>query len=117
MLEKKTLTELRTIAQGLGVEGIFSKSKAHLQQEIEKRHGELIPKGKIVIPVEYKMLPTSNMCDKDKLMELLEPYISRGLRVEIGDETWKFSRGNKNDSGTLRMPLRIALMKAAEVLA
>jgi hypothetical protein len=33
------------------------------------------------------------------------------------DEMWKFSFGKKNDSGTLRMPLRIALMKAQEVLA
>ena len=55
--------------------------------------------------------------DKAQLMELLEPYIKRGLKVVISDETWRFSRGNKNDSGTLRMPIRIALKKAAEVLA
>ena len=117
MLNEKTLTELRTIAQGLGVEEIFSKSTAHLMQDIEKKHGELIPKEKIVIPVEYRTLPTGEIVDKAQLMELLEPYIKRGLKVVISDETWRFSRGNKNDSGTLRMPIRIALKKAAEVLA
>jgi len=116
MLNEKSLTELRTIAQGLGVEEIFTKSHAHLVQDIEKKHGELIPKEKIVVPVQYKMLPTGDKCDKGELMQFLEPYIKRGLKVVIGDETWKFSFGKKNDSGTLRMPLRIALRKAAEVL-
>ncbi len=116
MLKKKSLTELRTIAQGLGVEDIFSKSLAHLKQEIEKKHGELIPKEKIVIPVEYKTLPTGNIIDKEELMELLQPYIARGLKVIISDETWKFSLGKRNDSGTLRMPVRIALKKAQEIL-
>ncbi len=85
-------------------------------QDIEKRHGELIPKEKIVIPVEYRTLPTGSTCNKDELMQLLEPYIQRGLKVIIGDETWKFSCGKKNDSGNLRMPIKIALRKAAEVL-
>jgi len=117
MLDDKTLTELRTIAQGLGVDDIFSKSPAHLMQDITQKHGELIPKEKIVIPIEYKTLPTGDIIDTTQLMELLEPYIKRGLRVVLSEETWKFSRGNKNDSGTLRMPIRIALKKAAEILA
>ncbi len=117
MLKEKSLTELRTIAQGLGVTDIFSKSQAILMQDIEKKHGELIPKEKIVIPVEYRTLPHGNVIDKDQLMELLQPYIRRGLKVVIDDEIWKFSCGKKNDSGNLRMPIKIALKKAAEVLA
>lgn len=116
MLKEKSLTELRTIAQGLGVVDIFSKSLPHLIQAIEKKHSDLIPKEKIVIPVEYRTLPSGDICDKVLLMELLEPYIKRGLKVVIGEETWKFSFANKEDSGTLRMPLRVALKKAQETL-
>ncbi len=116
MLDKKTLTELRTIAQGLGVTGIFSKSLAQLKQDIQQKHTDLIPQEKIVVPVEYRTLSTGNMCNKDELMEQLQPYISRGLKVVIGEEMWKFSFGKKNDSGTLSMPMRIALKKAAEIL-
>ena len=117
MLEKKTLTELRTIAQGLGVTEIFSKSKAHLLQGIEQKHKDLIPVEKIIIPIEYKTLPSGKMSDKEQLMDLLQPYIKRGLKVVIEEETWRFSFGRKSDSGTLRMPLRIALKKAQEILS
>jgi len=122
MLKDKSLTELRDIAQGLGVDDIFSKSLPQLIQDVEKKHKDLIPLPKIEIPqpqydARLMTAAPNEMCNKDALMELLEPYIKRGLKVEIGEEAWKFSRGNKNDSGTLRMPLRVALKKAAEVLA
>ena len=121
MLNDKSLTELRNIAHGLGVSDIFSKSRNHLIQDIERKHEELIPREKIIIPLPpydaRLMTGTPNqMCDKEALMELLEPYIKRGLKVSIENETWKFSCGKKMDSGNLRMPLRIALLKAAEVL-
>ena len=117
MLNDKSLTELRTIANGLGIKDIFSKSPAVLIHDIEVKHSALIPKEKIIVPIEYRLISSTDMCDKDELLELLEPYIQRGLKVFIGDETWRFSFGNKNDSGTLRMPYKIALKKAAEVLA
>lgn len=116
MLNEKSLTELRTIAHGLGVEDIFSKSVASLIQEIEKAHKELIPTPKVSVPIEYKTISTAPECDKDELMELLQPYIQRGLKVAIADETWRFSYGKRQDTGTLRMPIRTALRKAQEVL-
>lgn len=121
MLKEKSLTELRTIAQGLGVTGIFAKSQAHLIQDIEKKHKELIPPEKVIIPKpEYDARlmnkPPARMCDKDALLDLLKPYIARGLKVKIEDEMWNFSCGKKQDMGTLRMPLKIALKKAEEVL-
>lgn len=122
MLIEKSLTELRTIAQGLGVSDIFSKSPNQLIQDIELKHQDLMPLEKIVIPLPHydarlMTAAPAEMCNKENLMELLQPYIKRGLKVIIGDETWRFSFGKKNDSGTLRMPLRVALRKAGEVLA
>lgn len=122
MLDQKTLTELRTIAQGLGVSDIFSKSVPELMQDIEKKHKDLIPPEKIVIPppIYDARLMTQQpamTCNKDELMELLQPFIQRGLKVFLGEETWRFSFGKKHDTGTLRMPIRIALKKAQEVLS
>lgn len=122
MLADKSFTELRTIAQGLGVTDIFSKSVPQLIQDIEQKHSDLIPVEKIIIPqspYDARLMNArpNEMCDKNALLVLLEPYIKRGLKVIIGDDTWRFSFGNKNDTGTLRMPLRIALKKAAEVLS
>lgn len=121
MLAQKSLTELRAIAQGLGVSEIFSKAPNQLIQDIQLKHKDLITPEKITIPAPHydaRLMTASpaQMCDKDILLGLLEPYIKRGLKVDIGDETWKFSFGKKMDSGTLRMPLRIALTKAQEVL-
>lgn len=122
MLDQKSLTELRTIAQGLGVSDIFSKAPNQLIQDIERKHKELIPQEKIAIPLPHydARLMTATpgeMCSKEVLLDLLTPYIKRGLKVELGDETWKFSFGKKTDTGTLRMPLRTAIKKAQEVLA
>jgi hypothetical protein len=121
-MKDKSITQLRTIAQGLGVSDVFALSRAHLIQGIEAKHKELIPPAPIVIPapvydVRLMTAAPAQMCDKDTLRQMLEPYIKRGLNVEIGDETWKFRFGKKMDTGTLRMPLRIALKKAAEVLS
>lgn len=122
MLNDKTLTELRNIAQGLGINEIFSKAPNQLMQDIEQKHKQLIPPPSIPLPAPHydaRLMTAAPgvMCDKDSLMELLQPYIKRGLKVDIGDETWKFSFGKKVDTGTLRMPLRTALRKAGEVLA
>lgn len=122
MLNSKSITELRTIATGLGVGDIFAKTAIQLIHDIEIKHRGLIPQEKIEVPVspyDARLMTQTpgEMCNKESLMELLEPFIRRGLKVVLGDETWKFSFGKKMDTGTLRMPLRTALRKAQDVLA
>jgi len=117
MLDKKGLPELRAIAQGLGVSDIFSKNINILKQDILLKSDKLIPAPADVVIVEYKTIPAGDSIDKDVLLDLIKPYIKRGLKVSFTEETWRFSFGNKHDSGTLSMPYKVAIKKAQEVLA
>lgn len=122
MLSEKTLTELRTIAQGLGISDIFSKSPVQLMQDIEQKNRQLIPQPKIDIPLpvyDARLMTAipGEMCDIDTLKEMLKPFTDRGLKVSFTNEMWRYSIGKKEDTGTLRMPLRTALKKAQEILS
>jgi len=113
----KTLTELRVIAQGLGVKDITTLTRAALEQEIKSKSTSLAEQ-KIELPqVVVKQVANITYCDKDELMECLQPFITRGLNVTIADNMWRFSFGNKCDTGTMTMPIRLALKKAQDVLS
>lgn len=118
MLKDKSLTELRTIAHGLGVSDIFSKAPHQLIQDIEQKNKDLIPRPSPPPPqLQFINARATDMCDAVNLRELLQPFIDRGLSVEINDEGWKFWKGIKMDTGTLKMPLKTVLRKAQEVLS
>jgi hypothetical protein len=119
-LGEKSVTELREIAQGLGVGDVFTKTIPQLMQDIEQKHKDLMPAPKIepAIPNDgrFRSGKPSEECSEAALLEVLEPYIARGLKVSFKDGMWRMSFGVKNDTGTMRMPLRIAAMKARDVL-
>lgn len=119
MLEDKSLTELRIIAQGLGVKDIFSKSFLHLRREIEQKGSELIPQQEqVVAPViEIKVDNSVNTLTEELLMDNLKPFLDKGMRISIANGLWKFSFGKKVDTGTMSMPLRTAIRKAQEILS
>jgi len=50
MLDGKSLTELRQIAQGYGVSDLFQKTDIQLKQAISLKQKEMQPKPEIVIP-------------------------------------------------------------------
>ena len=114
----KSMTELRSIAQALSIADIFQKSKVHLVQEIQQRGVELSPKSEPPpqIPVRILQAHEAETCDRALLLELLQPYVDRGLKVHITDEMWRFSYKAKTDSGTLKMQMRTALKKAHEIM-
>lgn len=121
-LEAKSLTQIRNIAHVLGVKDIFVKTSAELIQEIHAKNNDFAPKAKVHVPLppyDARLMTAkpNAMCDKNQLMALLQPFIERGLKVELKEETWHYRYGIKNDSGTLRMPLRTALKKAQEILS
>lgn len=121
MLSSKSLTELRGIAQALSVPDVFQKDKAHLIQAIELKQAAAVPVPKPEIPkpqydARLMTKPPSRKSDPNSLAPLLAPYIERGLQVEYTDEMWKMRFGIKTDQGTLRMPLRIVLKCADELM-
>lgn len=121
-LKQKSLTELRGIAQSFGISDIFSKTNIQLAQEIELKQQKLIPPVAPPIPKpEYDARlmtrPPSKTSNQDDIIALLKDHISRGLHVTFPEpDKWEMRFGNKNDSGTTRMPLRTILNCANAVL-
>lgn len=110
-LQGKTLIQLRGIAQSFGVKDIFTMDEAHLKQAIELRQVEIQPPPRVEIPkpaydARLMTRPPNKKSSADEAMQLLQPYIERGLNVSFTEEQWFMSLGKKNDQGTLRMPLR-----------
>lgn len=121
MLREKSLTDIRSIAQGYAIPDIFAKDRLQLEQAIEQKQKDMIPKAEItVIQPEYDprlMTKTpARKSDKEMIEDLLAPYVVRGLRLSFTPEGWSMSYDKRNDSGTLRMPPRIVLKCADRVL-
>lgn len=120
-LRSKSLTELRGIAQSYDIQDIFQKDVAHLVQAIEQKQKSLTPAPAIEIPKpEYDArLMTkapARKSDESLLLEYLQPYIERGLKVTFEPEMWKMQLGLKTDQGTLRMPPRVVLDCARRIM-
>lgn len=120
-LHKKSLVELRGIAQSFGIPDIFQKDAIQLAQAIELKQESLVaPKMPEVPKPEYDARlmtkPPAKRSDEQEAMALLQPYIERGLNVRFDEERWYFSFGIRNDQGTIRMPLRVMLRCAERVL-
>ena len=121
-LASKSIHDLRSIAQSFGVADIFSKSKEHLIQAIELKQAKLVPEPPIVIPKpEYDARlmtkPPSKSSTQDDVVELLAEHVARGLHLSFPEpERWHMQWGKKEDTGTLRMPLRVVLSCANQIM-
>jgi hypothetical protein len=107
-MRDKSLTELRGMAQAFGIEGIFSMDKLHLIQAIEAKQLDMMPKPKVDIPKPaydpriMSKIP-ARLATKDYVMELMQPYIARGLKFTfVEPEEWHMKIGVREDSGTMR---------------
>lgn len=120
-LNNKSLTQLRAIAQSYDVADIFQKDAILLIQAIELKQKGMIPAPKIeILKPEYDArlmtkIP-SRKSVKHEIEELLAPYAARGLALSFDEENWFMSIGKKNDSGTIRQPLRQILRCADKLM-
>lgn len=120
-LSKKSIHDLRVIAQSFGVPDIFEKDALHLVQEIELKQQNLVPPAIELPPKpEYDARlmtkPPSRRTNMGEITELLEPYIKMGLRLRFDEESWYMDYQQRNDSGTIRMPLRTVLAQAERLM-
>lgn len=121
-LRKKSIHDLRVMAQAFGVNDVFSKDQVHLIQEIELKHKP------VQVAVQLPPLPAydarlmnkppSKRSNAEELVPLLEPYIVLGLKLSFDDngERWFMSCGKRNDEGTMRMPLKAVVECARRVM-
>lgn len=121
MLRKKSLTELRGIAQAFGVPDIFQKDIMQLAQAIEMKQQAMVPMPVVDIPkpaydARLMTKPPAKRATREEIEPLLQPYLARGMRASFDEERWYFSCGKKTDEGTLRMPMRTILYCAGKVM-
>lgn len=117
-LAKKSIHELRAMAQAFGVTDIFEKDAVHLIQEIELKHAPQ--------PIALAQLPQIHFVHADPdahagaavIVELLEPFIKVGLKLSFTDdgERWMMKYGKRDDEGTMRMPVRVVLECAKRIM-
>lgn len=122
MLKTKSIHELRVIAQTFGVTDTLSKDSQQLIDAIEQKQRGMVKEPKAVpLRPEYDARlmtkPPSKKSTESDIRDLLKDHIRVGLHLEFTDqETWAMSHGNKNDTGSVRMPLRVILKCADKVM-
>lgn len=120
-LEERSLTELRTIAQGLSVDFDFGTDKKHLMQKIRDRSISIMPQPLETMPVidepeRLRAIPPSKNLSREAISEALKPYLARGLKLSFNGDVWEMRRGEKVDTGNVRVPLRVLVGCAEAVL-
>jgi len=108
---KKSVHDLRIMAQAFGVTNIFEKDQKRLIQDIEIKQRSNQPPVVALPPrnpYDARLMTQvpSRTSSPIAVTELLEPYITLGLKLSFQDDTWAMRYGNRNDCGTLRQPLR-----------
>lgn len=122
-LRKKSIHDLRVMAQAFGVTDVFQKDQAHLIQEIEIKHKPVTTKVELPpLPAYDPRIMSKTPAKRSSVVELteiLKPFIILGLKLTFDDngERWMMRYGNRTDEGTMRMPLRHALGAARQLLA
>lgn len=122
MLHKKSIHDLRAIAQSYAIPDIFAKTQAQLIQAIELKQQDMVPKADNTIarPEYDARLMTkapARTSDRAEIVGLLREHIARGLHVTFPEpERWHMQWGKREDTGTTRMPLRTVLKCAEEIM-
>ncbi len=109
---KQSLTNLRGLAQAMGVKWAFSDDYLALKQKIDARQIEMLPSAPLPVitaPSDQRLrtLPPSKVSSEQMLRTVLRPYVDRGLQLTIEDDWFTMRHGTKTDSGTLRQPPRV----------
>lgn len=106
------LYKLRAIAQGYGIPDIFQKTDIQLRQAIELKQNEVVPKVvqvQAVVSYDARLMtkPPSKRSAKHELLVLLQPLVDRGLVITFpNEEEWHMKWAKREDTGTMRQPLR-----------
>lgn len=125
MLQDKSMHELRLIASSYDIADVFSKSQTQLIDAIRlKQAGDIEglrppPPPKPEYDARLMTQRPSNYVTKEEVLALLQPLISvHGLHITFPEpERWHMSCGKKEDSGSMRMPLRVIYGCAAKVVS
>lgn len=119
---KQSMTELRGLAQSMGVKWAFSDDIAALNQKIAMRQNDLMPVAPLpAVPVpedqRLRTKPPSKVSDEETIRAMLRPYIDLGMKLKIENGQFEMRHGARMDTGTLRQPPRVILECARRLMA
>lgn len=121
-LRDKSLHELRAIAQGYGVDKLFELSYDRLVQEIELAQEEMMPAPAVEVPMpqydaRLMLKAPSRKSSKEEVEQMLQPFFALGMHLTwMNDEEWRMQLGAKENTGTIRQPLRNIVKCAQEII-
>jgi hypothetical protein len=115
-LDKKNLSELRSIAQSIGVIPDFSIGKEHLLQQIRGHVSKQIEPSQRPIEVNITNIPTNGVT-QTQVEEALKGFKELGLTITFPDaQTWSMRCGDKTDSGSMTCGIWAIIGCAREVV-
>lgn len=116
-LQKKSLTELRTIYQAMGGEVEWGDGKEHLLQKISLHVNAKIQQPEKSIQIDIKQDSNAPVSTPEMIEKALEAFKDLGLHISFPDErTWEIYCNQKRDSGSVYMPIWNIIQCAREVV-
>lgn len=122
MQKPKSIHELRSIAQAKGIKFSFADDVLVLAQKIAMVNDAMAAKAPPPIQrPEYdprlRNKPPGKECTQVDMLARLQEHIARGLLVTFPmPEQWHMKRGDKEDTGTMRMPPKVMLDAADRMM-
>jgi len=120
-LNKKSIHQLRGIAQSYSIPDIFSMDANHLIQAIQLKQQEAVPAPTVQIEqpqydARLMTKPPARLSDEQSIRDILAPYVAMGMKLSFDHERWYMAHDKRTDEGTLRMPLRVVLRCAEQLM-
>lgn len=121
-LRKRSITELRGIAQAIGCKFTFADDVLHLAQKIELKQRDVLPPPEPIVVVSQgdqrlRTLPPAKRTSEEYVWTMLAPFIERGLKFYVDEDGfWEMRLAEKMDTGNLRCPPRHILRAAERML-
>lgn len=116
-LQKKTLTELRGIAQAMGIELKWDDGKEHLLQKINLHVAAKVQPPERPIEINIRQDSNNPTVTPEMLETALRDFKPLGLQVSFPDaHTWELYCNQKRDSGSMYMPLWNIIQCARDVV-
>lgn len=118
-----SITELRGLAQALKIPFTFADDAKSLQQKIDLKANTALerpepPPAYIPEDARLRLKPPSNESERKEVDTMLKEHIARGLRITYADDDqWHMRFAAREDSGSLRVPLRVMLGVANRLMA
>lgn len=113
-LEKKSIHELRGIAQAVGLDMDWEWDRLKL---IKKIDGKVAPPPPPVPSMSdepqdqrLRTVPPAYNLSQHAITEAMRPYMDKGIVLTYPTaETWQMNIGKRQDSGSIRVPLRVII--------